>query len=238
MPGTILIVDDDPEFREEFRDCFNEYEVLEAGNGKEALETLKKPNEIDVVILDVKMPGMNGFEVLSKIKTLDPGLGIVISTGYSSKDAVIEALRGQADNYIEKPLDIDKTREIIDQILDNRKGFSDDASADIKSKIDKVKYFVEKNCYKKVRLEDAAASVCLSPKYLSRVFKENTGTGFSDYKLAVKMAKAKELLQQTGYNVNQISDKLGYENTESFIRQFKKLAKSTPTKYRHKKKKK
>jgi two-component system, response regulator YesN len=237
MPGTILIVDDDPDFREEFRDCFNEYEVLEAGDGKEALETLKKPNEIDLVILDVKMPGMNGFEVLSKIKSLDPELGIIISTGYSSKDAVIEALRGQADNYIEKPLDIDKTREIIDLILDAKKGFSDDATSDIKAKIDKVKYFVEKNCYKKVKLEDAAAAVCLSPKYLSRVFKESTGKGFSDYKLAVKMAKAKELLHQTGYNVNQISDKLGYENTESFIRQFKKLAKSTPTKYRHKKKK-
>lgn len=236
MPGTILIVDDDKEFREEFIDYFNEYEIFEAGNGKDALDILKKPNEIDLVILDVKMPGMNGFEVLSKIKTLDPEIGIIISTGYSSKDAVIEALRGQADNYIEKPLDIDKTREIIDQILDTKKGFSDDGAADTKAKIDKVKYYVEKNCYKKVKLEDAASAVCLSPKYLSRIFKEHTGKGFNDYKLKVKMDKAKELLCQTGYNINQISDKLGYENTESFIRQFKKLAKATPTKYRRKNK--
>ncbi len=236
MPGTVLLVDDDKEFREEFIDCFNEYEILEAGNGKDALDILKKPNEIDLVILDVKMPGMNGFEVLSKIKTLDPGIGIIISTGYSSKDAVIEALRGQADNYIEKPLDIDKTKDIINQVLDIKKGYNDDSASDLKGKIEKVKYYVERNCFKKVKLENAAAAVCLSPKYLSRVFREYTGKGFSDYKLQVKMSKAKELLRQTGYNINQISDKMGYENTESFIRQFKKFAKATPTKYRKKKK--
>ncbi len=234
MPNTILLVDDDPEFREEFREYFDGFEFMEAGNGKEALELLKKPNEIDLVILDVKMPGMNGLEVLSRIKEMAPEIGIIISTGYSTKDTAIEAFRNQADNYLEKPLDIEATREMIDKVLDSKKGLPDFAASDITDKIERVKYFIERNCFKKVTLEDAAAAVCLSPKYLSRVFKEQTKRGFNDYKLSVKMAQAKNLLIETGYNVNQISDRLGYENTESFIRQFKKLAKSTPSAYRRK----
>ncbi|MDD5258861.1 MAG: response regulator [bacterium] len=238
MPSKILLVDDDPEFREEFREYFDDFEFIEAGNGKEALETLRKPNEIDLVILDVRMPGMDGLEVLSRIREIAPDVGIIISTGYSTKDTAIEAFRNKADNYLEKPLDIEATREIIDKVLDSKKGLPDFAASDITDKIVRVKYFIEKNCFKKVTLEDAAAAVCLSPKYLSRVFKEQTRRGFNDYKLAIKMDKAKDLLLETGYNVNQVSDRLGYENVESFIRQFKKMAKTTPSAYRRKTKNK
>jgi YesN/AraC family two-component response regulator len=238
MPSKILLVDDDKEFREEFREYFDDFEFIEAGNGKEALETLRKPNEIDLVILDVRMPGMDGLEVLSRIKEIAPDVGIIISTGYSTKDTAIEAFRKQADNYLEKPLNIEATREIIDKVLDSKKGLPDFAASDITDKIERVKYFLERNCFKKVTLEDAAAAVCLSPKYLSRVFKEQTKRGFNDYKLSIKMDKAKIMLNETGYNVNQVSDRLGYENVESFIRQFKKLAKTTPSAYRRKAKNK
>ena len=234
MPSKILLVDDDPVFREEFMEYFDDFEFIEAGNGKDALETLRKPHEIDLVILDIKMPGMNGFEVLGKIKEIAPEVGIIISTGYSTKDTAIEALRQQADNYLEKPLDIEAAREIIDKVLDSKKGLPDFAASDITDKIERVKNFVERNCFKKVTLEDAAEAVCLSPKYLSRIFKEQTNQGFNDYKLAIKMSKAKTLLVDSGYNVNQISDRLGYENVESFSRQFKKLAKCTPGAYRRK----
>lgn len=234
MPSKILLVDDDPVFREEFRDCFEDFEFIEASNGQEALETLKKPHEIDLVMLDVKMPGMNGFEVLSRIKEIAPEVGIIISTGYSTKDTAIEALRKQADNYLEKPLDIEAAREIIEKVLDSKKDLPDFAASDITDKIERVKIFIERNCFKKVTLEDAAKAVCLSPKYLSRIFKEQTKQGFNDYKLAIKMDKAKSLLIETGYNVNQISDRLGYENVESFIRQFKKMAKCTPSVWRYK----
>ena len=230
----ILLIDDDQIFRSEFKDCFEEYDVVEAPNGEEALKILKKPNEIDLVISDINMPGMDGIEVLRKIKEISPELNVVILTGHGSKEVVIKALRGLASNYIEKPLNIEKTKEIIENLLAKKRGESDYNSTDLKEKIKRVKRFVQRNCFKKVRLEDAASIVFLSPKYLSRTFKQHAGVGFSEYRLALKTKKAKTLLKSTAYNIDYIADKMGYQNTESFIRQFKKITGLAPTQYRKK----
>jgi AraC-like DNA-binding protein len=72
----------------------------------------------------------------------------------------------------------------------------------------------------------------LSPKYLSRVFKERTGTGYSAYRLKIKAKEAQRLLSRAGLSVSEIADKLGYKNVESFIRQFKKMTGTTPSAFR------
>jgi two-component system response regulator YesN len=230
--AKILLVDDDNIFRSEFKECFNEYNIREASSAEEALSILKKPNELDLIILDVRMQGMSGLDALSKIKKLSPESAVVISTAYSSKDIAIDALRGRADDYIEKPLDIEKTKATIEKLLETRSGQPDIAACDIGDKMEKVKRFIERNCFKKISLNDAANIVYLSPKYLSRAFRQHTGMGFSDFKLTIKIEKSKELLNETGYKIDQISDKLDYQNTESFIRQFKKFTGLTPTQYR------
>lgn len=230
MSYKILLVDDDREFREEFQDAFEEYDVLQASSGSEALDILKRPNEIDIVVLDVMMPGMRGTETLKEIKKLSPSLAIVIVTGFSSTEVAVEALKGHADDYIEKPINIDRAKEILDVLLKSKDGEVE--NLDLKGKIERVKRFAERNFDRKVTLEDAAKAVGLSSKYLSRIFKSETGNSFSEYRIECKVHRAKEMLFQTGLNVNQISDKLCYENVESFIRTFKKIAGSTPTEFR------
>lgn len=234
MSYTILLVDDDVDFRYEFRDLFDNYKIIEANSGEEALIILKKPNEIDLVVLDVALPGQKGTRILKVIKDLNPDLGVVILTGHSSKDIAIEAIKGKADDYIEKPLNIEKAKEIIFTLLE-KKGITENMNAiDMKDKIERVKQFTEKNFDKKISLEDVAGLVFLSPKYFSRIFKEVTGVGFNDYKLEVKINRAKELLEKSGFNVDEIAYKIGYENPESFIRIFKKNTNHTPTEYREK----
>ncbi len=237
MPEKILVVDDDADFREELKDCLENYEIIEAPDGIQALKLLSHANEISMIILDVNLPGIMGTEVLREIRKTNPNLGIIILTGYSSKDVAIDALKGHADDYIEKPIDIDKLKEVIEGILSARRGETDISICGLQGKVKKIKHFIENNWHRKICLEDAANVVCLSPKYLSRIFKQYTGKNFCGYKLTIKVQKAKYLLTKTGYNVNQVSDKLGYENTESFIRQFKKIAGCTPTSYRKKKRK-
>lgn len=231
----ILIVDDDPVFRSEFGEFFEAYGVQEASSGNEALRILKKPNELELVILDVRMSGMDGIEVLSEIRRVTPAIGIVMLTGYSSKEVAVEALRGKADDFIEKPLDVEATRKIIEKFLWRGKKPMAQGEGDIGDKIEKVRQYLEKNCLRKVTLRDAAAAVCLSPKYLSRIFKQKEKIGFNRYKLSLKIGQAKKFLDESRYNVDQISDKLGYQNTESFIRQFKKITHMTPTEFRGRK---
>jgi two-component system response regulator YesN len=227
MPYTILLVDDDNEFREEFKDLLEDYTVIEAANGQAALDILKAPNAVDLVILDVMMPGQKGTEILKIIKSHYPSLGIIISTAYSSKDVAIESLRAHADEYLEKPFQPHRAETVIRRLLEG-KLLSDDS----KSIIDKVKAYTDRNFEKNVSLNDAAGFVALSPKYLSRLFKAVTGTGFNDYKIDLKINKAKELLRTTTLNINQITDRLGYLNAESFIRIFKKTTGETPTEFR------
>jgi two-component system, response regulator YesN len=238
MPDKLLLVDDDREFREEFTEGLSDYEVIQAKDGKEALAILARPNEINLVIMDVFMPGISGTEVLKQMRQNWPGLAIIILTGYSSKDIAVEALKGHADDYLEKPVDIEKAKDIIENVLAERRGPEELPSSGIKGKIEKVKNFVERNCFKKISLEDVARAVCLSPKYLSRLFEEASGMRFTDYRLKVKINASRKLLKSSGFNIDQIADKLGYKNTESFIRQFKKITGSTPTQYRKTLKKK
>lgn len=236
MSYNILLVDDDKEFRFEFSCFFEDYNFIEASNGDEALKFLEKPNEIDLVILDVMIPGVKGTTVLKKIKELYPDMGVIILTGYSSKDIAIESLKNKADDYIEKPVDINKTRNSIEHLLLNKSKNENIDVTGIKGKIDKITNFIQRNSQKKILLDDVARVVYLCPKYLSRVFKEEVGIGFKEYVLKIKTDEAKKILLNTENTINEVSYKLGYKNTESFIKLFKKETGLTPTEFRVKEK--
>ncbi len=238
MAYQILMVDDDADFREEMRDCLEGYTVIEAANGLDALAILKKPNAIDLVILDAVMPHVPGTEVLREIKRTKPDLAIIMLTGQSSKDIAVEALKGHADDYIEKPVNVSKFLEIVQSTLAAKalKGFT--YTRGIHAKIGQAKQFIERNFDKKITLEDIAGQACLSPKYFSRIFKEITGQGFNEYRLSVKITQACELLKNSDHTVTEIAERLGYQNLESFIRMFEKITHSSPTQYRRKNQKK
>jgi two-component system response regulator YesN len=229
MPYTILLVDDDKDFRSEFREMLQEeYEIIEASGGEQALDIINKPNIVDLVILDVRMQGIQGTEVLKRLKQIDPYLKIIMLTAYGKREVIIDSLRGHADDFLEKPLKIGEALATIKKILGKKQD-------EVLGLINKIKYAVEKNFHKNISLKEAAEIVCLSPKYISRIFKEHTGVGFHEYKLKLKIEKAKEMIREADFNINEIAYKIGYLNTESFIRIFKKTTGLTPTKFRSKK---
>jgi two-component system, response regulator YesN len=235
MLDQILIVEDDNFYRKELCSCFeDEYDMLEASTGEAALELFKKPNNISLVMLDVRLPGLNGVQVLDKIKKIDPSVKVLMLTGYGAKDVAIECLKGHADDFIEKNQKVDEIKQTIEKHLNFRKGTNNLKELDINGKLSIIKNFIERNWFRKVDLNTAARMVKMSPKYLSRVFKENLGISFNDYRLSDKVRRSRQMLKTSGLNVELIAEKLGYLNTESYIRAFKKIMKTTPSAFRRK----
>jgi DNA-binding response OmpR family regulator len=106
-PGKILIVDDEVFIRNALQLFFETmgFTVQAAGNGEEALRCFSKPDSpIDVVILDLVMPGIPGIDLLKLLKEKDPSVEVIIATGCGSMGSAIEALRFGAFDYITKPL--------------------------------------------------------------------------------------------------------------------------------------
>lgn len=233
MSYQILLVDDDSDFREELRECLeDDYKILEASNARQALDILSKPNAIDIIILDVVMPGLSGTEALHEFKRCAAHVGIIMLTGQSSTEVAIEALKGRADDFIEKPFSIKDLREAIERILKNAARHRGSGSNGTQNKMEHAKFFIERNYDRKIRLEDIAKEVCLSPKYISRAFKEQTGYSFNDYRLKIKMTQAQKTLKNSDHSVGEIARQFGYQNVESFVRLFKKMTGETPTEFR------
>ena len=102
---VVLICDDEEGIRESFKLILSDnYDLHFAENGLKGLETLKTLSP-SVMLLDIKMPKLNGMETLKQIKKLKPTLPVIIVTGYQSVELAQEALKNGAADYIPKPFD-------------------------------------------------------------------------------------------------------------------------------------
>lgn len=107
---AVLLADDEVPFVEALtkRLSKRELSVLTAFSGPEALERLKEHGNVDVVILDVKMPGMDGIEALAEIKREHPLVEVIMLTGHATVETAIEGMKRGAFDYLMKPCDIDR----------------------------------------------------------------------------------------------------------------------------------
>lgn len=104
MKGKIIIVDDEEATRRSLGDILKleGFQVTMKSNGEEAIEALEK-DEYDLMLLDLKMPGMSGLEVLDKVTEVAPDCRVIMLTAHGSLESAIEALRQGAHDYILKP---------------------------------------------------------------------------------------------------------------------------------------
>jgi len=122
MPKTILIADDEPGIRSSLQKLleFEAFRVVLAEDGQRALDILRD-RAVDLVLLDIKMPGLDGLEVLSQIHRDQPQLPVVIISGHGSIATAVEATRLGAYDFIEKPIDADRMLLVIRNGLAQRK---------------------------------------------------------------------------------------------------------------------
>ena len=121
MKSTILVIDDEKNIREGLAADFemDGYSVKVAANGQEGLDFLAK-GDIDLVITDLRMPGISGEEVLRRVTTEMPGIPVIVLTGHGSIDAAVQAMRDGAYDFLTKPLNLDQLGMIVTRALESR----------------------------------------------------------------------------------------------------------------------
>jgi DNA-binding response OmpR family regulator len=123
-PSTVLIVDDEIGPRESLRAILKpEHQVFIATEGEQAIKMVEE-TPIDVVLLDLRMPGMSGIRVLERIKAINPDIEVLLITGYASYETVLEALRLHAFDYIPKPFNIPELRHKVRLAVTQRQSYT------------------------------------------------------------------------------------------------------------------
>ncbi|EIT83865.1 two-component system, sporulation family, response regulator, stage 0 sporulation protein F [Fictibacillus macauensis ZFHKF-1] len=112
--GKILIVDDQYGIRILLNEIFQRegYETFQAANGVQALAIVEKETP-DLVILDMKIPGMDGLEILRRVKKMNESIQVIIMTAYGELDMIHEAIQLGAITHFAKPFDIDEIRAAV-----------------------------------------------------------------------------------------------------------------------------
>jgi len=116
---SILVVDDEAGIRDLCARALNDYRILEAENGQVAQDLLNR-EPIDLVLVDVMMPVMNGLDLLKQIKDRNPDQLVIVMTGYADKEIILRALKAHADDFIQKPLNLLQLKSAVGKALEKR----------------------------------------------------------------------------------------------------------------------
>lgn len=246
---ALLIVEDDPEMQAFIvRHMAPAYRTVTADNGRLALERLAKNEPFDLILSDVMMPEMDGFELCRRVKSdlqysHIPVLLLTAKTDVASK---VEGLGTGADIYVEKPFSLEYLRASISALLSNRelvrRHFLESpfaksetltyskADENFMCKLDQ--YIMQHLEQAELSVKEMAEEMCMSSSNLFRKLKAITGKSPNEYLRIKRLKKAAELLQQNEYGVTEISLLVGFSSSTYFSSCFKKQFGVTPTDFR------
>jgi YesN/AraC family two-component response regulator len=239
----VLLVEDEEVIRKGLRKMLEDViggckVVGESGNGKDALELLEMTNP-DLVITDIRMDGMNGLELIKRIRAAWRDIDIIIISGYADFEYAQRAIKYGVSDYLLKPIDRVELTLCLDQLNKKRDGQTsreenqeDSEDSQGRRIIRKVKDMVLERLDQDISLQAIAEQVHLNHQYLSALFKTETGQNFSEYVTQCRMDKAKQLLRDTNLKVYEIASLSGYASSKHFMAVFKQIVGVTPSEYR------
>lgn len=250
-PYTILITEDDEEVRDYLeKELASNFKVLSARNGREALVVLEN-EEVSLVLSDVMMPEMNGFELCRSIKTSLPfsHIPVILLTALSDERQRVFGVSGGADGYIQKPFHIDYIKIKIIRLLEERQRLREHVLKSIQERVPSVTEpehaeslddrFLRKflSCVGEVysdpefNVEKLSDTLGLSRGHLHRKIKELTGTSPVDFLRDYRLKKAAALLRQKTQSVSEVGYQTGFSSPAYFAKCFKATFGVTPSEY-------
>ncbi|MCD7991482.1 MAG: response regulator [Clostridia bacterium] len=242
-----IVVDDEPKIRNGLCGLVEGLEGWTVAGSFEdapaAMEYLRK-GQADVIITDIKMPRMSGLDLIYKIREVNTEVDVVIVSGYTNFSYAQRAIELGVTRYLTKPTNpmelIDTLRQIEKKLGrsagkgPDRAGQPDRDRQPGNQLIVKAQEYIASNYSRKITLKDMADELYISPNYLCELFKRHTNKNLTDYISAYRIDRAKELLMDIRYRVNDVAYMVGFSDSQYFSNLFKKKVGMTPTEYRNK----
>ena len=245
--NSILIVEDDAETLEYMRSSLaEEYSVITAADGQTALDVIAEKNP-DIVISDVIMPVMNGYDLCRSVKSdvATSHIPVLLLTGMTDRESVIRGLESGADDYIVKPFDMSVLKARIRNILNERQRlreailYSSNASArnEYSNKLDqefmdKVISVVQKElANSEFQINDLCRELAMSRTAFYNKLKSLTGQGPNDFIRIYRLERSKEYLADHRYSIAEVSDMVGFSDAKYFSVCFKKQFGVSPSRF-------
>lgn len=251
---TILVVEDDPDINAYLqKELKPNFRILAAGNGAAAVDILAKEN-VSLVISDVMMPEMNGYELCKRIKSdiAFSHIPVILLTALSDDKQRMYGIASGADEFIQKPFHIEELKLRIVRLLEERARLRNAFTQELQSpaasdlKIGKTESMDDVFMRKFMALieesypdsdfsiEKASDMLGLSRVHLYRKVKELTGVTPTDFLRNYRLKRAAALLREKGRNVNEVAYATGFSSPPYFSKCFKAAYTVTPTEYQEK----
>lgn len=264
---NIFIADDEPKLRRGLEQIIARMGRADwlvcgtAGDGASALEQLERL-AVDVLFVDIKMPGMSGLELIERVRATDERMAILVISGFAQFEYAQEAIRYGISEYIVKPLDPIKVEDSLcraalqlkraDRIA-GRAGISaggeqggggaaseaDPLLAELAAMKERCSAvvlqavgYVRANFGHNIRLDDIAGHVFVHPHYLSELFKKETGRNLSDFLTDYRIMMSKQELCKPGAKIYAVASQVGFNDPKYFSQVFRKRQGISPVEYR------
>ena len=248
---TMLMVDDSADMCRFVRDYFRgEYNVITAANGEQAIKCLEQNDNIDLVVSDVTMPKMDGFELCKFIKTdlRWSHIPVILLTGHTGEQMEMEGLKLGADDYITKPFNVEMLRLRVKKFIEKK----ENRQRQFREKIDVApseititsvdEQFIQhaiKICEDHISdtefsVEVLGRELSLSRTYLYKKLVNITGKGPGEFIRTIRMKRGKQYLEKTSMQITEIASELGYNSPKRFTENFKSEYGMSPSEYARK----
>lgn len=215
--------------------------VFEAACRQTALEQLQSGDRMDVIMANIDIPDLDGFELCEQALHLQPWIKRVILTSRSDFASAKRAVNMQLNGYITKPIDVNEFISMMNECFpeammerdtpqNTTKQYWDDLAK--RKVIADVLAIIEKEYHTDLSLDYLARRVHMSSCYLSTLFRKSMGQSLLAYLIDFRMVKAAELLANTNDRVCDISVQVGYRSVPYFCTAFKRKFLITPAQYR------
>ncbi|MDF2595094.1 MAG: putative response regulatory protein [Clostridia bacterium] len=218
-----------------------EYTIIaEARDGKKALELIVslKP---DVVFTDIKMPYMDGIELIKAVKKYDIATYFVITSAYGEFEYAKQAISLDVKEYLLKPLTYDEVKQVLCRIDNEMRAIKSPLSIEEGSLVQKysgVHYLVQRaismvevGFSARLSQEEIAESLGMTQEYFSYLFHKETGEKFSDFIRDYRIGRAEELILNSNMKIQDVAYAVGYSDSKYFSKIFKKVTNQTPAEF-------